>query len=153
MKTKGPLGSAWYDDARCDDGTLHIMWSCNPGIWPTLAGANKYSEACNCEARRVEHAPFPALWRAISKSYSQFLLGAACRERKHVHLADVIVRGAASRELNPDAESRTIGRGEHDVAYLVRSHLACNNEIAASERASKRDEMEHTHIYSELREK
>jgi len=131
---------------RRDDGALHIMRPCIPGIWPALARANKYSKARNREASR---APFPALWRAISKSHSQFLSGAGVSGRARARSLICAQQASLfapqrglSRINSRRQESRTIGHGHggHDAAYLVRSHLACNNEIAASKRASKRDD-------------
>lgn len=86
---------------------LHIMRLCTPSIWPALARANKYSKSRNREARRDEVSrvesnpvpPFPALWRAISKSYSQFLSGTAYRDVRSQ--ASLFAR--FSRELIPDA--------------------------------------------------
>lgn len=126
---------------------LHIMRLCTPSIWPALARANKYSKARNREARRDEARrgevsrvesnpvpPFPALWRAISKSYSQFLSGTAYRDV----LTSIIVRAVL-----PRINSRRRNREQSGAAGTMRPISSGHTSRAttrlhrASDRASE----------------
>lgn len=120
------------------------MRPCIHGIWPALVRANKYSKARNREARRGEARRAVPLFPPYGV---RFLNHNSSRERAYrdacalvcTHRASLFApQRGLSRINSRRQESRTIGHGGYDAAYLVRSHLACNNEIAASKRASKR---------------
>jgi len=125
---------------RCNDGALHIMWSCNPGIWPALVRTNKYSKARNREARRGEANSsravplFPPYGARFLNHIHAIPLGRAVRIKMRACMRSSLYarHNAASCELIPDA--RIANNRVRDAAYLVWSYLACNNEIAASER-------------------
>lgn len=132
---------------RCDDGALHIMRSCTPGIWPALVRTNKYSKdrARRNEASSSESntpcAPFPALWREISKSYSTRTILCESNVSRdayvRVHHQGIIVRGPPA---TPRINSRRRNREQSSAADAMRPISSGHTSRATVrlQRASKR---------------